>query len=150
MADGLLLQERLLGQAFVLGEMNWIHFVIYCGGTLAVLVVGIYLMLLVKNWMQTPVEYHTVGDDLESLREALKLGSIDEDEYRKAVESLQLLNKRMTFKEVEPLEPVFIRQALQTSNLKQEQPSTVEKSENNEVTGANENKPTAEQDKSKD
>ena len=73
----------------LLAEIDWVELIVYCGLTAAVLTVGIYLILAVRDWMATPADYDSVGDHLDSLRQALELGSMDPDEYRKAVQALQ-------------------------------------------------------------
>lgn len=98
--DGLLANGSAWGTVgiappLLLGEIDWIRLIVYSGITIGVGVIGVYLIMLVKDWMESPQEYSSTGDDLESLREALKLGSIDEDEYRRAVQAMKTLNERL-------------------------------------------------------
>lgn len=101
----------------LLAEMDWVQLIIICGATLGVAAVGVYLILYVKDWMQTPQEYSTTGDDLESLREALKLGSIDEEEYRRAVNALKTMNERLAPKEVGSLQSDLVEQRLTAASF---------------------------------
>lgn len=101
------------------GGFDWVQVVIYTGITLAIAVVGVYLVMLVKDWMQSPQEYTTTGDDLESLRQALQLGSIDEEEYRRAVQALKTMNDRLAPKEGESLKSDWVQEELSASSFKE-------------------------------
>lgn len=96
----------------LLAEFNWIQLIVYCGITAALLTVGVYLILMVRERMAAPEDYETVGDDLESLRRALQFGSIDEAEYRKAVLALQMLAERLNKRPAEPLGPSVLIDAM--------------------------------------
>lgn len=96
----------------LLAEFNWIQLIVYCGMTAALLTVGVYLILMIRERMAAPEDYETVGDDLESLRRALQFGSIDEAEYRKAVLALQILAERLNQRPAEPLGPSVLMDAM--------------------------------------
>lgn len=96
-------------------EFNWIQLIVYCGLTAGLLAVGVYLILAVRDWMAAPDDYETVGDDLESLRQALQFGSIDEAEYRKAVLAIQMQAERLNHRPAEPLNAATLLAALNRS-----------------------------------
>jgi hypothetical protein len=99
----------------LLAEIDWVELIVYCGLTAAVLTVGIYLILAVRDWMATPADYDSVGDHLDSLRQALELGSMDPDEYRKAVQALQSQAEKLSVRAAEPLGSAVLVEALQRS-----------------------------------
>lgn len=96
----------------LLAEIDWVGLIVYCGLTAAVLTFGVYLILAVRDWMATPAEYDAVGDHLDSLRRALDLGSMDADEYRKAVQALQSQADKLSIKAAEPIGSEALVQAL--------------------------------------
>lgn len=96
-------------------EFNWIQLIVYCGLTAGLLAVGVYLILAVRDWMATPDDYETVGDDLESLRKALQFGSIDEAEYKKAVLAIQMQAERLNHRPAEPLNAATLLTAINRS-----------------------------------
>jgi hypothetical protein len=96
----------------LLAEFDWIQLIVYCGVTAGMVTIGIYLILKVRDWMAAPEDYETVGDDLDSLRRALQFGSIDEAEYRKAVQAVQLQAERLTQRPAEPISPVVLLDAI--------------------------------------
>ncbi|MBL8852982.1 MAG: hypothetical protein JNK57_03320 [Planctomycetaceae bacterium] len=96
----------------LLAEFNWIQLIVYCGITAALLAIGIYVILMIRDRMAAPDDYETVGDDLESLRRALQFGSIDEAEYRKAVLAVQMQAERLNRRPIEPLTPAVLLDAL--------------------------------------
>ncbi|MDP1561042.1 MAG: hypothetical protein Q8M16_06570 [Pirellulaceae bacterium] len=103
----------MLGSSFgLLAEFNWIQLIVYCGITGALLAVGVYAILMIRDWMAAPDDYESVGDDLESLRRALQFGSIDEAEYRKAVLAVQMQAERLNQRSAEPLTPAVLLDAL--------------------------------------
>lgn len=103
----------MLGSSFgLLAEFNWIQLIVYCGITGALLAVGVYAILMIRDWMAAPDDYETVGDDLASLRRALQFGSIDEAEYRKAVLAVQMQAERLNQRPAEPLTPTVLLDAL--------------------------------------
>lgn len=127
------LAELNLVDGHLLAAFDWVQFIIRTGITLGVIVVGLYLVMAVKDWMQTPQEYSTAGDDLESLREALQLGSIDEEEYRRAVHALKTMNDRLAPKEVADLKNEIVDEQISAASfieVKSKQPS--EESEGSE------------------
>ncbi len=96
----------------LLAEFNWIQLIVYCGITAALLAIGVYVILMIRDRMAAPDDYETVGDDLESLRRALQFGSIDEAEYRKAVLAVQMQAERLNRRPIEPLTPAIVLDAL--------------------------------------
>lgn len=96
----------------LVAEIDWVELIVYCGLTAAVLTVGIYLILAVRDWMATPADYDSVGDHLDSLRQALELGSMDPDEYRKAVQALQSQAEKLSVRAAEPLGSAVLVEAL--------------------------------------
>jgi hypothetical protein len=96
----------------LLAEIDWIGLIVYCGLTAAVLTFGIYLILAVRDWMATPADYDAVGDHLDSLRRALELGSMDADEYRKAVQALQSQAEKLSVRAAEPIGSAVLVEAL--------------------------------------
>jgi len=96
----------------LLAEIDWVGLIVYCGLTAAVLTFGIYLILAVRDWMATPADYDSVGDHLDSLRRALDLGSIDPDEYRKAVQALQSQAEKLSVRSAEPIGSAVLLEAL--------------------------------------
>jgi hypothetical protein len=124
-------------------EFNWIQFIVYCGLTAGLLAVGVYLILAIRDWMATPDDYETVGDDLESLRKALKFGSIDEVEYRKAVLAVQMQAERLNHRPVEPLNATTLIEALnrsdrpvfkETAAMQSEQDTAVQLGQGDQIT----------------
>jgi hypothetical protein len=96
----------------LLAEIDWVGLIVYCGLTAAVLTFGVYLILAVRDWMATPAEYDAVGDHLDSLRRALDLGSMDADEYRKAVQALQSQAEKLSIRAAEPIGSEALVEAL--------------------------------------
>lgn len=96
----------------MVAEIDWIQFIVTCGLTAALIAVGVYAALAIREWMSNPVDYETVGDDLDSLRRALELGSIDEDEYRRGVQALQSMSEKLNQRNVEPLKPEVLLSAI--------------------------------------
>jgi hypothetical protein len=94
--------------AVLMAEVDWIRLIVYCGAVAALIAAGVYVALAVRDRMAAPQDYETVGDDLDSLRRALQLGSIDEAEYRRAVQALQLMNEKLKVKPPEPLLPELV------------------------------------------
>jgi len=88
----------------LLAEMDWVLLIVSCGVIAALIAVGIYVTLMVRDWATQRAEFESVGDDLESLRRALELGSIDEEEYHRGVAALRQLNEKLSTKSAEPID----------------------------------------------
>lgn len=92
-----------------------IDIVISCGIVLGLMAVGVYIIMLSKRNFQQPVQYESVGTDLEGLRAALKLGSIDKDEYNRAVQALEAKASHQPEETSGDLEAVFLEESVKAA-----------------------------------
>jgi len=92
-----------------------IDIVISFGIVLGLAAVGVYLIMLSKRNFQQPVQYETVGTDLEGLRAALKMGSIDKEEYNRAVQALEAKASRQPEEVSGDLEAVLLEESVKAA-----------------------------------